>query len=140
MSLSSNKLNTSNSSSGGYIIDVDNTMDPEFMFFYLRKYEDKIVSMMDHKDTVECCTQFEDKIRVLCQGAVGSLVSFKKFQYYADEQRSRCLRFEKINMGNSLRMSCFQVSRLLGLVKLEREALEASVEFIVRYIQNLEIL
>ncbi|CAN6846184.1 unnamed protein product [Brassica oleracea] len=46
----------------------------------------------------------------------------------------------KINMGNCLRMSCFQVSRLLSPVRLQREAWDASVEFIIRNIKDLEIL
>ena len=54
MSTCSNKLNTSNSSSGGYIIDELIILWILNSCLYRQKYEDKVVSMMDHKGAVNC--------------------------------------------------------------------------------------
>ena len=100
MSICSNKLNTSNSSSGGYIIDELKILSILNSCLYRQKYEDKVVSRMDHKGTVNCQHSLRINLaRILWQGSLGSLVSLKKFWYCADEQTSRCIRSGKSTWG-----------------------------------------
>ena len=100
MSICSDKLNTSNSSSGGYNIDELTILWILNSCLYRQKYEDKVVSRMDHKGAVNCQYSLRRNLsRVLWQGSLGSLVSLKKFWYCADEQTSRCIRSGKSTWG-----------------------------------------